>query len=971
MDRRTLRRGTLPFAAAVLAAAAFAVRGQEGKPSDGPKRTPWTTSKITGSPEAPPPFRSERVFPNLAFEKPAHLVPFPGRKRWVVVEEKGKLFTFRNDPGCDKADLFIDLTKELTSLDKVEGHRGVKQSYAIAFDPDFEKNRTCWIMYVLRSKDSKKELSHGSRLSRFKVTDTDPPRVDPNSEQLVLTWLAGGHNGCDLQWGNDGYLYVSTGDGERPDPPDTLRAGQDVSNLLSAILRIDVRGARDGQGYRVPPDNPFVGRKGMRPEIWAYGFRNPWRISFDRKTGRLWLGDVGWERWELVHCVEKGGNYGWSVMEGPTPCNPDWERGPTPIRPPAHALPHPVSASVTGGFVYRGKRLKGYEGQYIYGDWETRRVWANPVRVNTLGPRKEIARTPYRIVAFAEEEDGEILILDHEKGYISRLVPNEGAAANANFPKKLSETGLFSSVADQIPAPGVIPYSINAPAWADGASAQRWIAIPGRNSIQLVDKNDDWPRESVWPKDSVMAKSLRLDGRTLETQVLHFDGQVWNAYAYAWNREQTDATRVGAAGTEIDLGKGRRWKIQARSACLTCHNPWPGYSLTINSAQLDRTHRYPEGEFNQIRAFQDMGILPRKLKKSKPLVDPHQDGASLDDRARSYLSVNCSFCHRFGGGGSARIDLRHTIPLKEMEIDGFRPTLGDFGLADPFLIAGKDPSRSVLLYRTYKLGPGRMPHIGSEVVDDRGVQLLARWIESRPAAPCDPKGTAARAEDRKAVAQVKAGSVIALDRVLASPSATLDLLQIWMTLPEIARKRAILRGLTLPPGPVRDLFERFEPPGKRRKRLGTSINPSDILTLRGDVERGRRLFASPGTQCGKCHTLGSGQETLGPDLVKSKIGAKYTRAQILESILEPTRKVDPKYAGIIVQTKDDEIYNGILVSKSEKEIVIRDAAKEMRIPVDRIRRTVPQAKSLMPEFLIQSLTPQEAADLLDFLKSLR
>src|SRR6185436_17229432 len=320
----------------------------------------------------------------------------------------------------------------------------------------------------------------------------------------------------------------------------------------------------EGRPYAIPDDNPFVKLAGARPEVWCYGLRNPWRMKFDRKTGRLWIADVGWERWEMVFAGESGGNFGWSVMEGPQPCLPDAKRGPTPILPPAHAVPHPVATSITGGFVYHGARLKGYEDWYFYGDWETRRIWANPVRGNTLGDRREVARTPLRIGDFAEDAEGELLVLDYENGGIHRIEPNDAAARNADFPLSLGATGLFTSVAAQAPAPGVIPIAVNAAAWADGASAERWLAVPGRETIRLVDKNQDWPKESVWPKDSVLAKTLTLDRRKLETQVLHFDGHSWNGYAYVWNEAQTDAVLAPAEGARIDLGGGRRWKVSSR-----------------------------------------------------------------------------------------------------------------------------------------------------------------------------------------------------------------------------------------------------------------------------------------------------------------------------------------------------------------------------------------------------------------------
>lgn len=949
-----MRLRNVPYMLVWFGSALAALAAQETKSPATTERVLWTTSKLTGSPEPPPPLRAERAFPHLTFQQPVGLTPFPDGHRYVLIEEHGMLYTFVNNEECPKADLFIDLRKEIRGLDKVANCRGVRQSFAVAFDPQFEKNREIYVMYILASKDRKKPLENGSRISRFRVTETDPPRIDPASETVLLTWLEGGHNGSDIHFGPDGYLYISTGDGEDPTPPDRRQTGQDVSDLLSSVLRIDVHGTSEGRPYAIPADNPFVGMEKARPEVWCYGLRNPWRMNFDRKTGQLWIGDVGWERWEMIYAAQRGGNYGWSVMEGPRVCLPEAKRGPTPILPPAHAIPHPIMASITGGFVYHGTRLKDYEGWYFYGDWETRRVFANSVKGTTLGDRVEVARTTSRIVGWAEEGNGELLMVDYEGGGIHRLVKNDAAAANAQFPNLLSRTGLFDPVQSQAPMPGVISYEINAPAWLDGATGERWLAIPGKGTIQLVDKINDWPKESVWPKDSVLAKTLSIRQRRLETQILHFDGQSWNGYSYVWNQAQSEAELAPPEGTEIDLGGGQKWKVLARATCLVCHNPWPGYSLTINGAQLGS---------GMLRQLQSWAILSKSIPLPKPYVKVEDETAPLEDRARSYLAINCAHCHRFGGGGAAKIVLLHDVPHEEMKIESVRPTLGMFDLRDPFLVCGGDPSRSVLLFRVSKLGQGRMPHIGSEQVDDTGVRVLRRWIASLPASPVEPSTEEARAADRSALSRND------FDRLLSTTTGALDLLGAMDSLASPLRREAIRKALGLPPGMIRDLFETFEPAGQRRERLGLSIKPERILGLPGDSGRGRGLFANPALQCTKCHRVQAGPETVGPDL--SKIGAKYNRAQLLESILDPSKTIDPKYVASILQTKSGEVLNGIVISRTDQELVLKDPEKERRLLLSEVERIVPQQKSLMPEGLLQHLTAQEAADLVAFLESLR
>ena len=284
----------------------------------------------------------------------------------------------------------------------------------------------------------------GTRIARLKVTKTDPPMIEPGSERVIITWLAGGHNGCCLKFGPDGYLYISTGDGTSPAPPDSKRTGQDISDLLSSILRIDVDHLDPGRNYRVPSDNPFVSTPGARPEVWAYGLRNPWRMSFDRKTGDLWVGDVGWELWEMLDRVERGGNYGWSVMEGRQPANPGWPRGPTPILPPTLDHPHSEAASITDGATYYGSRLPELVGVHIYGDYVTGKIWGFRWDKGRVTGHRELADTKLKIVGFGEDGTAELYFLDHGGGTIHRLATNTVKSQTIAFPQLLSQTGLFA-----------------------------------------------------------------------------------------------------------------------------------------------------------------------------------------------------------------------------------------------------------------------------------------------------------------------------------------------------------------------------------------------------------------------------------------------------------------------------------------------------------------------------------------------
>ena len=193
--------------------------------------------------------------------------------------------------------------------------------------------------------------------------------------------------------------------------------GQDISDLLSSILRIDVDRVENGKNYAVPRDNPFVKTAGARPEVWAYGFRNPWKMSFDPKSGDLWVGDVGWEMWEYLFRVESGGNYGWSLFEGRQPVRPNDKRGPTPVLPPTVDHDHTEARSITGGRFYYGNRLKDLHGAYIYGDYVTGKFWGVRHDGKKVTWQKHLADSSLQVIDFCEgakgEGDGELYILEH------------------------------------------------------------------------------------------------------------------------------------------------------------------------------------------------------------------------------------------------------------------------------------------------------------------------------------------------------------------------------------------------------------------------------------------------------------------------------------------------------------------------------------------------------------------------------
>ncbi len=1029
-------------------------RSSKSAPVGIEKRIPWTSSRVKGAPESPLPYRSARAFPNLTFDRPVLITNVPGTNRLLVAQERGKAFTFVDDQDVKKADLFVDLNKELKHLDRKKGHR-VGGFYGLAFHPNFETNRYCFVCYVIRTKGNK-HLKDGTRVSRFKVTDTNPPRLDVSTEKIIITWLEGGHNGGCLKFGPDGYLYITTGDATAPNPPDSLSTGQDVSDLLSSILRIDVDHPAKGKGYSVPKDNPFVDTPNTRPEIWAFGFRNPWRMSFDKATGDLWVGDVGWERWEMIHRVEKGGNYGWSIMEGRQPVRPNLKPGPTPILPPTIAFSHTEASSITGGYVYHGKRYPKLRGTYICGDWGTRTIWGAKWDGKKIASLQVLAKTSQRVVAFGEDHQGVLYYLDHvPQGGVYQLVPNkEDSDLHKKFPRKLSETGLFSNTAKQVPAPGVLPFAIKAERWSDHATSQRWVALPNKSALRVYQRKQPSPDTAYgsryhFPKDAVLVKTLTLEmkegdprtSRKVETQILHFDGVGWQAYSYRWNDKQTDATLVPSVGAQTTFTiqdknaprgvRKQRWEFHGRNQCLICHNPWAGYNLAFTLEQLDLDKSYGDVKANQLKTFEHIDIIhhaepgksqPRKLTRKywQPLVDPHGTSA-IQDRARSYLHVNCAHCHQSGAGGTASIDLRLDRSLDRTRTVEQPPVQGDFGIENAKLVATGDPYSSILYYRMSTRGKGHMPHIGSDVLDRKGLRLIHDWIRQLPIRRAELQiiadlakmnEKAARARDkrneqqeirrlakdlarkagrknpskadrnraRKVVEQRQAQRAKQRERrradlinqLLAKPSSSMVLLRAFEQgrFDTTVQKQIVRTAYAHKNFQARDLFERFVPAELRIRKLGNNVHAATLLSMSGDVAKGKALFFGKAAQCTVCHRVGKEGTELGPDL--THIGKKLDRAQILENLLYPSKSIEPKYRSHAVATRDGKIHTGLIVQKTEKEIVLRNAgANPIRIPQRDVVRMLPQSTSIMPEGLLREMTAEQAADLLAYLESLK
>lgn len=323
--------------------------------------------------------------------------------RLFVTLQRGRIIILKGNT----QQVFLDVSQLVSCC----GERGLLSA---AFHPEYRNNGYFFVNYTDRKGDTV--------IARYKVS-ANPDRADPASAQIILRidQPYANHNGGLILFGPDGYLYIGMGDGGSAGDPGNR--SQNLGSLLGKMLRIDVNGPPP---YRAPPDNPFVKREGARPEIWAYGLRNPWRFSFDRKTGDLFIADVGQYKWEEVHFQPKeskgGENYGWRLMEGNHCYNPPRNCDPGGLVSPVLEYDHSLGCSITGGYMYRGEKVARLQGMYLYGDYCSGRIWGAKRLESGKWQAKELLESPYKITTLGEDEQGELYFADAEKQGIFKIV---------------------------------------------------------------------------------------------------------------------------------------------------------------------------------------------------------------------------------------------------------------------------------------------------------------------------------------------------------------------------------------------------------------------------------------------------------------------------------------------------------------------------------------------------------------------
>lgn len=397
--------------------------------------------------ESPMPVRFQLAFPRLEWTgwddgsdsgRPIPLRPIllthagDGSNRVFVAIQQGVIHVFPNDDAATRTKVFLDISKKVKYADN-QNEEGL---LGLAFHPKYSSNGEFFVFYTEKGKMT-------NVVARYKVRKDNPDEADPASEEILIRFEKPywNHDGGTILFGPDGYLYITHGDGGLANDPHGH--GQNLKSWLGKVLRIDVDRRETGKAYSVPKDNPFVNSPETKPEIYAYGFRNIWRMAFDSKTGKLWAGDVGQDLYEEINIIVKGGNYGWNLREG---FHPFGKKGVGPradLIEPIWEYHHSIGKSITGGHVYRGKAIPELDGHYLYADYVTPQVWAlkyddasqrvvanRPIPLEAAGakpidhqhkPAKNLA-----IMSFGEDADGESYIMGatiNGKG-IYRLMKN-------------------------------------------------------------------------------------------------------------------------------------------------------------------------------------------------------------------------------------------------------------------------------------------------------------------------------------------------------------------------------------------------------------------------------------------------------------------------------------------------------------------------------------------------------------------
>lgn len=731
----------------------------------------------------------ENAFPKLTFQDPMALLEVPGAQAYYVVGKDGVIYRIPEVSTTTTKEVVLDFSSR---VDK-DGDSGVMNAI---LHPEFGQAGSAnrgYIYVLYRYHPNIGGSGCGTngfiRLSRFNRPDGSA-KFDPDSEFVLVQtydqycW----HIGGGMFFDTEGYFYFTIGDAGEVNAEQNS-AQQIDERLLSGLFRIDLemdpsrshpirRQQIDpidvpytdeisySQGYYIPNDNPWQDENGgVLEEFYALGFRSPHRASMDEITGDIYVGDVGEGTMEEISVVTKGSNLQWPFGEGsvsgvkPPPASIIGTS-----TPPIFDYSRATGNAVIGGFVYRGDKFQGLEGRYLFGDHGVRNIWTlNPAN----GEVQFLLNVPgfgvgskNGISSFATNTAGDVFILklygqDMDGGVIYKL---KRSSAVPEPPGLLSQTGVFSDLADLTPAPGLVPYRVNAPLWSDRAKKKRWIALPNDGRHDEAGEQVTFSETGSWqfPSGTVFVKHFELPidyqdpsiTKRIETRflVITKNGGAYGL-TYKWKEDGSDAELLTGRDTrDFNILNGpsgvQTWDFPSRTDCMTCHNANAQFVLGANTWQLNGNLTYASGiTDNQLNTWQHLGMFANPiapedisgLLQSKAIDD---ESASPGVRVRSYLDANCAHCHRPGGVEGA-FDARFSTSLPNQNLVNI-PGISRNTPDDHFIIKPKDTSLSEIWLRDGAVGLNAMPPLAKNLVDEQYMSVLTEWINSLDADNCYP-----------------------------------------------------------------------------------------------------------------------------------------------------------------------------------------------------------------------------------------
>jgi len=746
---------------------------------------PTTTPGPTGS------WAVTDAFPNLTFTDPVRMVKDPTTDTHIyVVCRNGEVWRVPFSSTATNSQKVRVLDRRANTLGYWDAGM-MAICFHPDFGKAGNPNRGfvyCFYQFVPQ-QPSNQSVSSPSymRLSRFTVPDGQVA-FNASSEYVLISQFDrhNWHNGGQMFFGPDRFLHVVIGD--EGDANDSHGTAQKINDrLFAGILRIDVDNdparshpirrqprpvsrpsgwpASQTQGYSIPKDNPWLDPSGgILEEFWAVGTRSPHSMHFDDETGEIWIADVGQGTREEITITSRGSNNQWPYREGLA--NGPKTKPATLIgtdNPPLYDYPRSMGGCIIGGIVYRGNiHANSLTGKYIFGDHNTRALYSltrNPTGPPTVEYLTAVPRsggTKRGLAGICEGPDGEAYFMElgdtgTDTGKIYRLVRNGTPVPDP--PATLSQTGAFTSLANLTPRQGLIPYGVNSPLWSDGSEKNRWIAIPNNGTHNTPSEQVTYRETGAWdfPVGTVIVKHFALptDERNpaitapIETRFfVRGSTGTWYGVTYRWNNQGTEAFLLSNGESRdftITQNNGttrtQRWDFPSRSDCLTCHSSSADNVLGLRSHQMARDLTYPltGRTSNQLSTWNGLGIFGTSFGNRDPAtlpasVNPHNPHASLDNRVRSYLDVNCSHCHN-PSGVTANFDATFTTPLSTQRlIDGLinRPVVP----GENKVVAPGDPTKSVLHLRSSVVGAYQMPPLGKNTVDQKAAALIEDWILS-------------------------------------------------------------------------------------------------------------------------------------------------------------------------------------------------------------------------------------------------